>query len=319
MNTIGKDVLRRWTNDFNLQIDVLDEPYFSYYIDLYDPYLKTKAKINLLEETLNRFESEGKFLSYYYETRNNIIEYLNENPAYLEFNNMDMNKFNVSSNYPKNEIYKCTNIDKYFVSVDLTKANFQALKYVNPEIVKNADSYKQFIGKFTDLEYMMESKYLRQVIFGNINAKRQIKIERYLIEKAVDWLLENNLTIKENIEMVASDEIVFNITEEASEKFSFESKNIINAIKNDLNLDVDVEIFKLFSIGNKCFAKEFVNNKKIYELKSVSKLYLPQVYKKYTNQPLNEYDLVFRHEGKNAKYLEPYFEGDIVLNVKENV
>lgn len=312
MNNISKEVLRRWISDFNLPVDVLDEPYFSYYINLYEPYLKTKEKLKLLEDTLTKFDSIDKFLNYYYEIRNKIIEDLNENPAFLEFNNMDMNEFNVNSNYPKNDIYKHTNIDKCFVSIDLTKANFQALKYINPLIVNDANNYKEFIGQFTDLEYMKQSKYLRQVIFGNINPKRQVKIERFLIEKAVTFLLVNNFILKENIEMVASDELVFNINEKDIEKFSEGVVNIAKALKCELNLDVDIEIFKLAYIGNKCFAKEFINNKKIYELKNVPKIYFSQVYKRYTNQQLNEYDLIFRHEGKIAKFLEPYFTEDVI-------
>lgn len=53
------------------------------------------------------------------------------------------------------------------------------MKYVNPDIVLNAGTYQDFIKKFTDLEYVAESKYTRQIVFGKMNPKRHITVEKY--------------------------------------------------------------------------------------------------------------------------------------------
>ena len=42
-------------------------------------------------------------------------------------------------------------------------------------------SYEDWVKKFTDLEYIIESKYTRQVVFGKLNPSRQIKVENYMI------------------------------------------------------------------------------------------------------------------------------------------
>ena len=45
------------------------------------------------------------------------------------------------------------------------KLKFSALKYFNPNIVANKNSYYDFISQFTEIEHIRNSKYIRQVIF----------------------------------------------------------------------------------------------------------------------------------------------------------
>lgn len=301
---LGKDVLKRWSKDYNLPIKIYQEPYFSYLINLYDNYLHTKNKLNLLEETVSKFETEDKFLAYYYEVRDNVIQSMKSKQEFQDFNIGDLSKFNITSSYPKNDIYKQTCVNKCFVSIDLVKANYQALKFISPEIVSNTNSYEEFIKLFTDLDYMAKSKYLRQVIFGNINPKRQIKVERYLIEQVIDLMLEGDYFKQGEIQMASSDEVVFELSEELVPKYAESSDLLKELVKATLNIDVDIEVFKLVSVEGKYYAKEFLN-KKGYELKAVPQIYFPQVYKKYNKLDLEENDLVFFHEGQIAKFLNP--------------
>lgn len=303
---LGKDVIKRWVKDYNLPIKIYQEPYFSYLVDLYDDYFNTHAKLELLKEAVAKFESEDKFLAHYYEVRDKVIKSMKSKQEFQDFNTGDITKFNITSSYPKNDIYKQTCVDKYFVSIDLVKANYQALKYISPEIVSNTNSYEEFIGLFTNLEYMAKSKYLRQVIFGNINPKRQIKVERYLIEQVIDTLLAGELFTEEDIQMASSDEVVFEISVDDVAKFSDETANLTKFIKDNLNIDVDIEVFKLVSVEGKYYSKEFLN-KDGYELKSVPQVYFPQVYKKYNGLELHDNDLVFYHEHQLAKFINPVF------------
>lgn len=301
-NNLGKDVLKRWVKDYDLPINIYSEPYFSYLVDLYDDYLGTKSKFKLLEEAVSKFEEEDKFLSYYYDVRDEIINSIKNKSEYEDFNTADLSKFEVLSNYPKNNIYKNDYLNKYFISIDLVKANYQSLKYINPKIVSNTNTYDEFISLFTDLSYMSKSKYLRQNIFGNMNPKRQAKVERYLIEKIIDFV-KNELLDINDIKMASTDEVVFELSLEKADELSNKSKDITKKIEDELNIQVDIEIFKLSSI-NDFYVKEFIN-KEGYELKGGSKIYFPQVYKKYNNLKLDEKDLTFFYEGNLAKFIEP--------------
>ena len=175
---IKTSILKRWVKDYKLPIRIFEEPYFSYYIDLYDPLYHTKEKLEMLKETLTHYATQEDFLSDYYQIRDKAVAYLKENTAWNVFNTGDMCKYATKSlNVSSKDVFKHCHAGKYFISIDLVKANFQALKYADPAIVGNCQSYKEFISMFTTIPYMTESKYMRQVLFGVINPKRQITVE----------------------------------------------------------------------------------------------------------------------------------------------
>ena len=63
---------------------------------------------------------------------------------------------------PSSDIYKPTNDGKRFISIDMKKANFHSLKAFAPDIFDNADTWEDFMRKFTDDEHIIGSKYVRQ-------------------------------------------------------------------------------------------------------------------------------------------------------------
>lgn len=301
---ISKKVLERWSKDYKLPIKIFSEPYFSYFVDLFDSQHNVKQKLELLEYTLSCYETDDDFLNDYYKIRDNIIKHLNEKESYKTFINEDFSKYNVNNKYSSNNVFNNSNKDCILISIDLVKANFQVLKYFYPDIVDYKDTYKDFLKQFTDLEYMMQSKYLRQVIFGNINPKRQVKLQRYLIEQIINLYDEE---FKSKIISVSNDEIVIKV-ENNSKFLSFD---FTEEIKDKLNIDVDVEIYLLkqivsFDKKQEFYVKEFIN-KDGYELMSVPANYYTQVFKYYNDMQINDNDLLFLHEGLIAKFLNSIF------------
>lgn len=299
----GKDVLKRFTKDYNLPIKIYSEPYFSYLIELYDDYLNTKSKLKLLEGAVSKFENESQFLANYFKVVDEIIDDIKSKPSFEEFNNCKLDQYQIVSKYPKNDIYKQIHTGKYFVSIDLVKANFQALKYFNEELVNHTSNYKEFLGNYTDVEYFAESKHLRQVIFGNLNPKRQAKIERYLIESVINYLINNNIINSDDIKMATTDELVLSISEENINHWVDKAETLTATIKENLSIEVDIEVFKLVSVLDSYYAKEFLN-KAGYQLMCVPQTYFPQVYKAYNGLEIEEKDLVFYYEHKLVKFLE---------------
>lgn len=299
-------LLKRFIKDYNLQFATIQQPYFDYFCNLFKDYYKLDDKFKILNESLKQFNSEEEFINETYKIRDKIINTLKSYDFYEEYNNFDLKKYDIpNTNTPSKDIFKMTNINKYFMSIDLKKANFQALKFfVNKYNYKNNDvyksnSYEEFIDKFTNLEYMKQSKYLRQVIFGNINPKRQVKLEKYITYQILQYILEfiNPL----NIKMFANDEIVIELEKSQLNDFN----NLSFIINNKFNINVDVEIFQLKSIKNKkFFVKEFLN-KEGYELKCIPLVYFAQIFKQYHNLTINDNDLVFFYENQVCKFLQP--------------
>ena len=314
-NNLGK----RFVSDYSLPIQVLDREYFEYLIDLYEDIFESKTKYNNLVSMIQtNFQSNPELcLGEYSNIRDEIIFKTEQNKAFIDFKDDKelVEKYTIYSTISSNNIYNETNVNKIFLSIDLKKANFQALRFYNPEIVFDAKTYEDFIGHFTDLEYIKKSKFTRQVIFGKMNPKRTIILEKYLM---------NNI-------LTSTNELIFKIINE-NEVVSFCTDEIILELKNyDINMDcellcnklkdtikiyygidVDVEIFilrghkfKTHRNGNiMTYEKEFMIDKKS-ELMCVPSIYFAQIYKLLNGQALNEKDLTFYYEHQLAHFNYP--------------
>ena len=75
-------------------------------------------------------------------------------------------------------IYNNSNTGKKFISIDLKKANFQALRKFNPEIVMNCGHTTILLNISMVTNISKKSKYTRQVIFGKLNPRRTITFEK---------------------------------------------------------------------------------------------------------------------------------------------
>lgn len=297
---LNLEVKKRFVSDMKLSFPVLEDPYFDYYVELYNEHHKSKEKLDLLIKEIERFGSQDEFLKTYYEVRDTILTAL-KNEAYNDFISMDMNKYGVKNqSFPRGDVFKKSNVGKIFVSIDLVKANFQALKFINKDLVLGANTYNELVSKFTDMDYIKESKYIRQVIFGNLNPKRTITVERYLIEQVLNLLFDRKYMEANDVRMVSTDEIVYEI----NDNYDIESiTNLMTVIKETLNIDVDIEIYKLKQIGNihSFFLKEFLN-KDGYEIMCVPQDLRPQVLKYLKGEVINDFDRTFKNEGRIAIY-----------------
>ena len=326
MNLIyNKDLANRFVSDYKLPIQLTDEKYFFYFLDLYEKEFKSLTKYaNLCNLIKNRFNNNPNlFLDEYYKVRDTIIKTVENSEAYHKFNTMDMSCFAIKNkkNITSNNIYNEQNVGKLFVSFDLKKANFQALKYVNPEIVMNTVTYEDFIRKFTGLDYIAGSKYCRQVIWGKLNPKRHITVEKYIIDKIYEELA--NIYKLENCVSMSNDELVFYIGDTYmktdmdvfSEKVRYET--IRQLIKSSLGFELNVEVFELHKLQLSCdkfqrspyyykeykFAKE---NEPKGKLMCVPMNYFAIVYKLFNHFPLQEEDYHFDYEGLDCRYCEDF-------------
>lgn len=304
---------RRFIKDCGLSIALTDSPYFEYFIEMYDEAFHTKEKLATFMNIVSRFNNENEVLDYLQSITDGIFKDIQQKEEYQKFIQADMNKFAVKSKYPSSSIFKECHTGKKLISIDLTKANFQAMNYFNPNILK-AETYKDFVKRYTDEEYIINSKYIRQVIFGNLNSKRLGTIEKYMIYQIVKGLEE--LGLRDSILLVTDDEIVLEGNEET---YSL----VIKELEKHSELKVAVELFILKTLrkengqsfkSDKFYVKEFISytdEKNLnFEIKATDSTFYPQFFKLLTKQELTENDLVFVNEGFVASYKEP-IKGDI--------
>lgn len=310
---------RRFVKDYNLPINIVDSPYFEYYMETYDWFPKKEYE-ELVIDIKSRFGGNvNLWLEEYAEMRDEIITTIENTDAYREFNSCDMKKWEVPKemkNFPDLNIYNQSSVGKIFISIDLKKANFQALKWVNPDIVLDSDTYEDLIDSWGyDSEYMRTSKYTRQVIFGKLNPKRTITVEKYIMSKVYDVVMTDkvNFINEYDATLVAfkSDELIFEVSAEnpviGSEPLFKYLKQII---KDKVGVDVHIDLFKVGRIECKnsnditvdCYIRTNLLTGE-EKLKSASQIFYPQLYKIWKGMEIIDKDLVFMAEGQPAKFL----------------
>ena len=307
-----KKFRQRFVKDYNLPINIFDDNLFEYYIQLYDffPYLRYK-------ETIEKIEGEydgcvEKWLEYCASVRDNAINGVMEAEEYKKFNSIDLSQYNFTPICGERSCYTEETNGKRFLSIDLRKANFQALKYVG--VVSDA-TYEQFIPRFGGDDYIANSKYLRQVIFGKMNPSRQIKIEKYLMFKVYEAIKGITEDYGLTIFSMNSDELVFAIPEEfynncqEDENIRKLINDIYDLVRENVGVEIKIEYVEIKRLpivsanGTKIDAYErtnlFTSQK---TLKKASTTFYPQIYKLWNEMLIEDYDMVFYFENQLATF-----------------
>lgn len=183
---------------FDLNVPSFDE--FDYYKNQFSRLDRWKN----LDELIKLYESAESEIVDMFEYRMNkideIITFIKSTRAYN-----DMVDDNLIPDYPTNKGFEYSEGVNY-LSVDLRMANWQAMKKYDPDFINElGDTYSVLLNKFDVPEIFHKSKHFRQYIFGNLNPKRQIKMQRVLVQDVINALQKHGL----KIECVKNDEVIY--------------------------------------------------------------------------------------------------------------
>lgn len=308
---ITEKAKERFKRDCNLPLRLFVEPYFTERLKLYDPFYGTLPNWALFMAELEKYRDEEAYFAEYNQVKENAMQSIKTNEAFLHFNEIDMNQFALKNKgFTSKDVFHPSNIGHYFVSIDMKKANFSSLKHYNRDIF-GADTWEEFIGRFTNSVYMQKSKYIREVILGNCNPKRHITYEKHLM----DELLTNLLLVVDASIVVSfsNDEIVLDIT---AMSYDDREKTIerVKTIVGETEVPLRVEPFRLMGVINPIDKRIFgymrevekvVGEKKEIDFKGLNNYILPFVMRKLLNQEVKPEDMVFEHEGMLATFITP--------------
>lgn len=300
---------QRFVKDYNLPINVFDEKLFNYYISLYDffPREKWENLKALIDEKYNG--NVELWLDHCASVRDKTINTVIESPEYKAFNNSDLSVYKLSKNIGEHSYYTEATDGCRFISIDLKKANFQALKYVG--VLKEA-TYDEFIENMGGDDYIKGSKYLRQVIFGKMNPSRTITVEKYIMEKIMKFS-DEVLPIGFELYSQNSDELVYKLNNNTFVgDINIICKVLEKVVLDKIGIEVRVEYVEINKLpivncnGNNIDA--FVRHNLITDetvLKKASTTFYPQIYKLWKGLSIDERDLIFYDNDQLAKFLEP--------------
>ena len=235
----------RFLKDFDIKIkpDIAYTDYFDARLNQYELY--KPGTIEKYEEFKKYITDTYENMDSYYNERNNFIknvltdQQMRQKKYGIEGN--ELKEYNIKK-YPfsRKDVYNDEGLNKTFISMDLKSASFQALRYFNKEIIRNTDSYKDYVSLFTDKLYF-DNKRIRSSIFGKTCNDKIAKIEKFITEKI---LLEVLKTEEESsIKSFNNDEVVFEVQNDSSTTV----ENVKKFAKN-LDIIVDIEQFELSKI-----------------------------------------------------------------------
>jgi len=297
----------RFCKDCNIPLRLFQEPYFTDRLKLYDKFYGTLDKWDLFQSELAKYNCEQDYFEEYNRIKDSAISFIKDSEGNYNFNNEDMNKFKVeNSNLSSSDIFKTTNDSKRFVSIDMRKANFSSLNHYSSDIFR-ANTWEEFIGKFTQNKHIINSKYIRQVILGNCNPKRQVTYEKYLMDGILSFVAKYFFSISEVV-YFSNDEIVFDVTDYVTSTGITENCYYLqNALNEKCVVPTKVELFKLHKInGTNGFYKDIFSatGENTIEFKCLNGYTLPFVMRKFIGEEVVESDKVFYHEGLLSKFIE---------------
>lgn len=295
----------RFCKDCNIPIRLFQEPYFTDRLILFDKFYGTLEKWDLFLKELQKYNCEQDYFEEYNRVKDAAILNIKNSESYQRFNSEDMNKYRVThENLPNKDIFKSTNDGKSFISIDMRKANFSSLHHYSADMF-GVNTWEEFIGKFTDNQHIINSKYIRQVILGNCNPKRHITYEKYLMDILLTDLLEKHIPI-ERVVFFSNDEIVIDVSDMNKSRQVLLAFNIEQYLK-DASPKFKVELFTLYKIhGTDGYYKEILNEngEKDIEFKCLDNYMMPFVIRHFLGEEVTDSDKAFYHEGLLAQFIE---------------
>jgi hypothetical protein len=265
-------------------LNVPNEEHFDYYIN----QLSKTSRFSNIYELYNQFlliEGIDDFYEFKKRKSFEIIEFIKNTNAFIELS-YDKNLLDLPTN--KNFTYE---EGVNYLSVDIKSANWVSLKRYDQDN-QLGDNYIELLSKFDMPEIFSNSKYLRQFIFGNVNPKKQQKVQRNIIQNVV-----RQFSSLLSVECVKNDEVIFSF-DSFDEIKDIISKIDSNVYKTKLFQIERVEDFRIdshFDQDENLLTKEMVGvNAHQFYLKL--KQYI-------TKEKIDLRDLYFKQDGKLALWV----------------
>lgn len=317
---ISNSLKKRFVKDNKLPITLYNEPYFSRLLEFYEGLFPIKERWNQFLALVEKYGGQDGYFLESARISDEIQAYIKSKPEYIDFNTCipksDTFKkwfdYKPAIELQTETIYQRKNAENYFIALDLTHANFNCLRLAHPNIVGGAKTWKEFVNNWTDEKYFHKSKHIRQVIFGHLNPKRQMRFQQKIVNDLLDQLLQ--IGIPESMFVSRThDELVLKLDSGVSDesligKAMTLEMDITNKVRRNFPTFFSIEAFRLKQIGDKpYFVKEFVLEERPVELKGVPAHFFAECYRHYLGQDPQEDDRVTYHEKRLAKFLEPLF------------
>lgn len=265
-------------------LNVPNEEHFDYYIN----QLSKTSRFSNIYDLYNQFlliEGIDDFYEFKKRKSFEIIEFIKGTNAFIDLS-YDKNLLDL----PTNKTFSYQEGVNY-LSVDIISANWISLKKYDQDN-QLGDNYAELLSKFDIPAIFANSKYLRQFIFGNVNPKKQQKVQRNIIQNVV-----RDFSDLLSVECVKNDEVIF----------SFEDFDQIVPIIDKIDSKIyKIKIFQIERVEDFRVDSHFDRSGQFLKKEMVgvnaNQFYLKL--KQYiTGEKIDLRDLYFKQDGKLAIWM----------------
>lgn len=296
---------QRFCKDCDIPVNIFDEPYFSDRLGLFDFLYNSVSKWDLFKSEFAKYDSAIDYFTDYSRIKDEAIEAVRNTEGFQLFSAYGVNDFSIKNKgFPSGRIYNPENNGRMFLSIDMKKANFSALHAYRNDIFGGAHTWEEFISRFTDNKHIINSKYIRQVIMGNLNPKRQTAYEKVLMDKLLTDILHAGVIAKKYVAAFFADEIIFDVT-------NLENKAEVIADIYKMASQVSymkMEVFSLHKIyghGVDGYIKNVFSmsdTSRSIKVKCVDKDMMAFVARYLLKEPVTDFDKMFYYNGLLVKF-----------------
>ena len=315
---------QRFCKDCDIPVNIFDEPYFSDRLKLFDFLYNSVSKWDLFKSELAKYDSAMDYFTDYSRIKDEAIETVRSTEGFQLFTAYGINDFSIKNKgLPVNKIYNPENNGRVFLSVDMKKANFSALREYRDDIFGGSDTWEEFISRFTDNKHIINSKYIRQVIMGNLNPKRQTAYEKMLMDKLLTDILHAKVIGKESVAAFLADEIIFDVTDLENRREVIADIYKISGQVPYMNTEA-FSLHKIYGYGVDGYIKNVYSNVYLMDnaarsikVKCVDKDMMTFVARYLLKEPVTDSDRTFYYNGLLAKFEQvPEITADLKFDNK---
>jgi len=326
MTDLPPFILKKFAKDTGYPIHIFEEPYFSHQLKMCERIApECQRTWVLFLQALQECDGPEGVSQEYRRIQDGILTHIKSTHGY---------KFFMQDNDPSRPMipkkginpYEPHNAGKRILSLDLVRANFQALSHFGRDIHMRQPTWEDFVGQFTDVEYFKYVRYLRQVTYGKLNIKKMAKYERHLAHFVYSMLKDTGLVKKapkgSELTTLSHDEVLFLSDPEYLDLTGMEvegfRRHFLYSSPIETPIEIRAELFDLEQIKpHRAFVRRFVHEDKI-DFRGVNKQWYCQVVRHLYGEPIQDLDLYFRHESRLSKFVEPMeFEGRVEDGVEK--
>lgn len=300
---------QRFCKDCDIPINVFDEPYFSDRLKLFDFLYDSVSKWKLFTKEFKKYDSCDDYFTNYSRIKDEAIAFVRNTEGFQIFTAYGINDFSIKNKgLPVSKIYNPENNGRVFLSIDMRKANFSALREYRDDIFGGSDTWEAFISRFTDNKHIINSKYIRQVIMGNLNPKRQTAYEKVIMDKLLTNILHAKVISKENVAAFLADEIIFDVTDLENRREVIADIYKISGQVPYMNTEA-FSLHKIYGYGVDGYIKNVYSNVYLIDnaarsikVKCVDKDMMTFVARYLLKEPVTDSDRTFYCNGLLAKF-----------------